>query len=100
MVVLDRLYCNLSFPQEVLKTGGHFVIRYCTNTTFVADADRPAQESRDAQGRPIVQAWGWLGKVEKAEGDEKVSLVFSDDAFKKAFVVNTKTKKKIKTESN
>ena len=25
VVVLDRLYCNLSFPQQVLKAGGHFL---------------------------------------------------------------------------
>jgi hypothetical protein len=67
MVVLDRLYCNLSFPQQVLKVGGHFLIRYCSNTTFVPDPSRPAQESRDAQGHRIVQEWGWLGKVEKAD---------------------------------
>jgi hypothetical protein len=67
VVVLDRLYCNLSFPQEVRKAGGHFVIRYCTNTTFVPDAAKPAQESRDAEGQRIVQEWGWLGKVEKAD---------------------------------
>src|SRR3954462_2329970 len=67
VVVLDRLYCNLSFPQEVLKAGGHFVIRYCANTTFVPDPARPAQEGRDAQGRRIVQEWGWLGKVAKAD---------------------------------
>jgi hypothetical protein len=67
VVVLDRLYCNLSFPQQVLKAGGHFLIRYCSNTTFVPDPTRPAQESRDAQGHRIVQEWGWLGKVEKAD---------------------------------
>ena len=67
VVVLDRLYCNLSFPQQVLKAGGHFLIRYCSNTTFVPDAARPAQEGRDAQGHRIVQEWGWLGKVEKAD---------------------------------
>jgi Transposase DDE domain len=67
LVVLDRLYCNLSFPQEVVKAGGHFLIRYCTNTTFVPDADRPAQEFRDADGRRVVQEWGWLGKVAKAD---------------------------------
>src|SRR3954447_22670560 len=33
VAVLDRLYCNLSFPQRVLKAGGHFLIRYCSNTT-------------------------------------------------------------------
>ncbi len=66
-MVLDRLYCNLSFPREVLKAGGHFLIRYCSNTTFVPDASRPAQETRDADGRRIVQEWGWLGKVAKAD---------------------------------
>jgi hypothetical protein len=65
VVVLDRLYSNLSFPQKVLKAGGHFLIRYCGNTTFVPDAARPAQESRDARGRRIVQEWGWLGQAPK-----------------------------------
>jgi Transposase DDE domain len=67
LAVLDRLYCNLSFPQEVVKAGGHFLIRYCSNTTFVPDPTRPAQESRDAHGQRIVQEWGWLGKVAKAD---------------------------------
>jgi Transposase DDE domain len=67
VVVLDRLYCNTSFPQRVLKAGGHFLIRYCANTTFVPDASRPARECRDAQGHRIVQEWGWLGKAEKAD---------------------------------
>src|SRR4051794_21666036 len=66
VVVLDRLYCNLSFPQQVLKAGGHFLIRYCSNSTFVPDATRPARESRDAQGHRVEQEWGWLGKVENA----------------------------------
>jgi hypothetical protein len=65
VVVLDRLYSNLRFPQKVLKAGGHFLIRYCGNTTFVPDAARPAQETRDARGRRIVQEWGWLGKAPK-----------------------------------
>src|SRR4051795_4052205 len=67
LVVLDRLYGNLSFPQQVLEAGGHFLIRYCSNTTFVPDPARPTQEGRDAQGHRIVQEWGWLGKVEKAD---------------------------------
>ena len=62
VAVLDRLYCNLSFPHLVLAAGGHFLIRYCSNTHFVADASRPAQESRDARGQRIVQEWGRLGK--------------------------------------
>ena len=67
VAVLDRLYCNLSFPREVLEAGGHFLIRYCSNTTFVPDPTRPAQEGRDARGHRIVQEWGWLGKVAKAD---------------------------------
>jgi hypothetical protein len=67
LVVLDRLYGNLNFPQQVLKAGGHFLIRYWSNTTFVPDPTRPAQESRDSQGHRIVQEWGWLGKVDKAD---------------------------------
>jgi hypothetical protein len=67
LVVLDRLYCNLSFPQEVLKAGGHFLIRYCSNTTFVPDPTRPAQVIRDAQGQRMMPEWGWLGKVAKAD---------------------------------
>jgi Transposase DDE domain len=67
VVVLDRLYCNLSFPQKILRAGGHFLIRYCSNTTFVPDPARPAQESRDGQGHRIVQEWGRLGQAEKAD---------------------------------
>src|SRR5262249_61421803 len=62
VVVLDRLYCNLSFPRLVLAAGGHFLARYCSNTHLVADPNRPAQESRDARGQRIVQEWGRLGK--------------------------------------
>jgi Transposase DDE domain len=80
VVVLDRLYCNLSFPQEVLKAGGHFLIRYCGNTTFVPDATRPAQEGRDARGRRIVQEWGWLGKAPKSKRMyvRRITLELSD----------------------
>ena len=64
LAVLDRLYCNLSFPQQVIKAGGHFLIRYCANTTFVPDPARPAQEGDDTDGRRVVQEWGWLGKAQ------------------------------------
>ena len=64
LAVLDRLYCYLSFPQQVIKAGGHFLIRYCANTTFVPDPTRPAQEGDDTDGRRVVQEWGWLGKAQ------------------------------------
>ena len=49
------------------EPSGEFAnsIRSWSNTTFVPDAAKAAQERRDAQGRRIVPAWGWLGKVEK-----------------------------------
>ena len=63
VVVLDRLLHNLSFPGLILAAGGHFLIRYCSNTHFVADPTRPAQQShRPARGQRIVQEWGRLGK--------------------------------------
>jgi hypothetical protein len=62
LVVLDRLYCNLGFPKLVLAAGGHFLIRHCSNTHFIADSTRGAQESHDAKGQRIVQEWGRLGK--------------------------------------
>jgi hypothetical protein len=62
VVVLDRLYCNLMFPSLVLAAGGHFVIRYASNTAFNADPARPAKESHDAEGRRVEQEWGRLGK--------------------------------------
>jgi hypothetical protein len=80
LVVLDRLYCNLGFPRRVLDAGGHFLIRYCSNTTFVADPARAAQESLDAKGRRIVQEWGRLGKVDgpRAFYVRRITLYLAD----------------------
>lgn len=63
LAVLDRLYCNLKFPHDVLAAGGHFVIRYDPHTSFNPDPDRCLQESVDEKGQRIVQRWGWLGKA-------------------------------------
>jgi len=80
VVVLDRLYCNLSFPRLVLAAGGHFLARYCSNTHLVADPNRPAQESRDARGQRIVQEWGRLGKSAESRAlyVRRISLYLAD----------------------
>jgi len=80
LVVLDRLSCNLRFPRQVLEAGGHFLIRYCSNTTFGADPARAAQQSCDAQGRRIVQEWGRLGKAEgpQALDVRRITLHWAD----------------------
>ncbi len=63
VVVLDRLYCNLGFPSRVLDAGGHFLIRYCSNTHFVADPARPAQDKPRCE-RPANRAGvGTAGQV-------------------------------------
>jgi hypothetical protein len=67
VVVMDRLYGDPSVPQRVSKAGGHFLIRYWSDTTFVPDPTRPAQESRDSQGHRIVREWGGMGQVDKAD---------------------------------
>lgn len=89
VVVLDRLYCNLTFPRRVLAAGGHFLIRYSPNTQFLADPTRPARERCDPQGRRIVQEWGRLGKsagaralyvrrITRELGDDTVISVITD----------------------
>jgi hypothetical protein len=89
VVVLDRLYCNLTFPRRVLAAGGHFIIRYSSHTQFLADPTRPAQERCDPQGRRLVQEWGHLGKsagaralyvrrITRQLGDDTVISVITD----------------------
>jgi hypothetical protein len=80
VVVLDRLYCNLGFPSLVLAAGGHFLIRYCSNTHFVVDPARPALESCDARGQRIVQEWGRLGKSARSRAlhVRRITLYLAD----------------------
>ena len=60
VVVLDRLYCNLSFPQQVLKAGGHFLIRYCTNTTsFPIRPGRPGRAATPKGTGSFKSGVGW-----------------------------------------
>ena len=60
VVVLDRLYCNLTFPHLVLAADGHFLIRYCSNTHFVVDPARPVRESREQRaGESCRSGDGW-----------------------------------------
>ena len=45
------------------EQGDHFLIRRSLKTHFHPDPQRPAQTSRDAQGRTVVEEWGWIGAV-------------------------------------
>ena len=51
------LYCNLGVPGSSEPVVA--LIRYCSNTAFVADPTRAARESRDArEKRQLIQKWG------------------------------------------
>jgi hypothetical protein len=59
--VFDRQFCDLVQTERFAQQGDHFLIRYHPKVHFHPDAERPAQSSVDAQGRPVVEEWGWLG---------------------------------------
>lgn len=59
--VLDRQFCDPVQAQRLLAIQDHFVIRYHKKVHFVPDPERPARTLTDAQGREVVQEWGFLG---------------------------------------
>jgi hypothetical protein len=59
--VADRQFCDLNQPTLLTEQGDHFLIRRSLKTHFHADPQRPAQTSLDAQGRTVVEEWGWIG---------------------------------------
>jgi len=61
--VADRQFCDLNQPALLTEQGDHFLIRRSLKTHFHPDPQRPAQTSRDAQGRTVVEEWGWIGAV-------------------------------------
>ena len=61
--VADRQFCDLNQPALLTEQGDHFLIRRSLKTQFHPDPQRPAQTSRDAQGRTVVEEWGWIGAV-------------------------------------
>jgi DDE family transposase len=59
--VADRQFCDLNQPTLLTEQGDHFLIRRSLKTHFHADPQRPAQTSVDAQGRTVIEEWGWIG---------------------------------------
>ncbi len=57
----DRQFCDLKLPQLFTQDSSHFLVRYCHNVDFHADAARPARTLLDTQGRRVVEEWGYLG---------------------------------------
>jgi hypothetical protein len=61
LFVSDAQFCDLVQVSRYRAAGDHFALRYHPKTHFHPDPSRPARTSTDAQGRALVEEWGWLG---------------------------------------
>ena len=59
--VADRQFCDLTQTAAFATGADQFLVRYHPKTHFCPEATWPAQSGQDAQGRPWVEDWGWLG---------------------------------------
>jgi hypothetical protein len=59
--VLDRQFCDLVQTARCSEDGDHFLVRYHTKVRFCPVPTPSAVVTRDAQGRRVVEDWGWLG---------------------------------------
>ena len=59
--VADRQFCDLNQPVRLTEEGDHFLVRRSLKMGFHADPNRPARKSVDAQGRTMIDEWGWIG---------------------------------------
>ena len=61
--ILDRQFCDLTQPRLLAQEGDHYVIRYHSKCQFERDTSREIVTSHDAQGRTLIDEWGWLGSA-------------------------------------
>jgi hypothetical protein len=59
----DRQFCDLNLFGLLTENGEHFLIRMNRTLGFTPDPSRPARNGVDANGRPYVEEWGWVGGV-------------------------------------
>lgn len=59
--VADRAFCDLTQPPHFAQDGDAFLVRYHPKVSFAADPERPACVHADADGRRVVEDWGWIG---------------------------------------
>lgn len=59
--VADRQFGDLNQPELLSQQGDHFLLRRSLRLGFHADPDRPARPYVDAQGRRVIDQWGWIG---------------------------------------
>lgn len=60
LYVADRQFCDLKIPRRIDELGQSFLIRYSRKMLFSVEKER---EFRDATGRLVREAWGWLGSA-------------------------------------
>ena len=61
----DRQFCDLNQPAELTEQGDHFLLRRSLKLGFHADPDRPARSFVNAQGRTVIDQWGWIGAAKE-----------------------------------
>jgi hypothetical protein len=61
LFVHDAQFCDLVQVQRVVGEQAFFVFRHHPKTHFRPDPERPAHTFVDAQGRTLVEEFGWLG---------------------------------------
>jgi hypothetical protein len=59
--VADRQFCDLDQPGRFTEGGDHFLLRFAGKTSFRVDPGRPGRAGLDPAGRPVAEAWGWMG---------------------------------------
>ncbi len=57
----DRAFCDYQTPPRLAEDRDHFVIRYHTKCTFVADPAESARTGTDPNGWNFRDETGWLG---------------------------------------
>jgi len=66
--VADRQFATLPVLNRMAQDADAFLVRYSKAVGFTPDPDRPAQAGLDAEGRPLLEEWGWLGQSKKRPG--------------------------------
>lgn len=62
LYVGDRGFSDLEQPRHfTAEVGDHFLIRHHVKVKFHMDASVPIRQSHDAEGRRILESWGWIG---------------------------------------
>jgi len=58
----DCAFCDMEQTARfTAEPGDHFLVRYHPKVKFYVDGNAVALSGTDAQGRPYIEDWGWLG---------------------------------------